>query len=347
LVRFFRRGPGCKVCVVCFALLTPFAAYVAKDQLRAGQLVVLFLLNYLVLSFFLYSVAEWLSIRLLRARSWDRRRAAGYAFTLLVVPVILFQFLVQHEQDKGGGAFLERSYFVHRFREWKSDDSGRRTLSPPSWRAKGYSFALRDVVTWFEKHATRDALILVGDGGPLDYGRKLFLESQGKLRLRDFPVVLARYSNWGTRRPSIRWENETHSFLGFEFPPPDDLLFLRNQGDGKGWILFESHLLKKIDELDVEYVVVGPHLYFLAEYFQASDTFASVASFRDGRDQIFKVEREALPAPHDVFVGNRNQTHSWIALLTRRLGFPEDTAEALRSGELPPGFQRAVPFGRR
>ncbi len=332
LIRALGRSTGCKVCIACLALLAPYAAYVATEQMRAGQLVVLFLLNYLAASFFLYSIAEWLATRLSRGRSWTRTTVVNGVFSLTVLPVLLFQLFATHEQDRGGASFLKSTYSVHR----RPDTKGH----------------IRDVVTWFEKHATRDAVIFVGDGGFMEFGRTLFLESEGNLRLRGLPVVVVRFGS-RLRRPAIRSNNRTCSIEQYRFPPLEDLLYFERQvrtpsklhRAERGYLLYESHLLTQLDAHDAEYVVVGPNFHFLGDYFRANDSFSQVASAEDGRAQIFKVVRGVHPAPHPVFVGNRYlRSDDWIELLTERVGLPESDMSALESARRPPGFVLGLPF---
>ena len=331
-IRSFGRGKGARVCLACLVLLAPYAAYVGAEGMRPGQLVVLFLLNYLVASFFLYSLAEWISTRLARVRAWNRERVIRVVFFLLVLPVLLLQLFVSYKKDRGGLAFLARSELVDHLQGDPDEDEA----SLPVEQGKEY---IRGVAEWFEKHATPDAVISVGDGG-MDYGRALFLQSDGRLRLRNFPMVEVRFAT-KLRKPSIRWKNRVYTIASFEFPPADDLLFFRRQGSG--WLLFETNLLRQLEAQRADYVVLGPNLCFLGEYFRANPSFSQVAYVDDGKAQIFKVGRRLNHVPHPVFVGNRRlRSEFWLDLLTKRVGLKEHEALSLEAGDRPSGFVTGV-----
>lgn len=346
-LRSFGRSSGCKVCIACFLLLTPYAAYVTWDTMRAGQLVILFLLNYLVLSFFLYSVAEWLSGLTLQVARWKQTTMVGCAFALLLLPVISFQLFVRGEVDRGGRTFLAKSYFVRVLRDSNRDSeaSGSSTLR---WASMGFVRGdPNEVAQWLEANATRDAVILVGDGGRQVYARKLFLATEGRLQLRDLPVIDFRGSYTPIRQESIRWKNARYPIEVFEFPSREDLLYFENRAM-RGWILYESHLLNDIEENDVEYLVIGPRFHFLGEYFRSSDSFSEVASFNDGASQIFKVEKDLRSTPHDVFAGTKfiksRFWSYWSNVLRERVGLRQSDLDRLRSGQVPHGFRTWLPL---
>ena len=62
---------------------------------RQGQLVILFLLSYLVLSYFLCSLAEWLAFRLPVMSRDTARKAVAYVVVVVVSPMVLFQSFAQ------------------------------------------------------------------------------------------------------------------------------------------------------------------------------------------------------------------------------------------------------------
>ena len=117
-------------------------------------------------------------------------------------------------------------------------------------------------------------------------------------------------------------------------------MFFDNKGR-RGWILYESHLLKKIEENDIAYVVVGPRFHFLGEYLRSSDSFSPVASFRDGKEQIFAVEAQLRPTSHEIFAGTKSiRSRNWNRLLRGRMGLKASEVDMLGYGRTPPGFRK-------
>ncbi len=350
LLRSLREHRGSRVLVVCLVLLSPYMAYAGQYALRPGQLVILFLLSYLVLGYFLCSLAEWLAVRLPVTSAGARRRAVAYAVVLVVSPIILFQSFAQRNEDRGGLKFLRRSLYANYFRQ--GEVGPRRVtgvIGPP----------LYAVTKWLEETVPSDAVIM---GGSFWENRGLFVISKGRLKLQDFPLMRLRYLVSDTYRPWIRWENERYSVEQFDFPPPDDLLFFSTHADSSVsildwanlWILYESHALQKIVERNVEYVFVGPVFNFLAKYFEASDAFVRIASFRKGRFQVFKVEPDLLPSAHRISVTRRttaclgslrsedSASFDFLrSFLTDRVGLERSDVDGVVSGQLSDRFESA------
>ena len=186
--------------------------------------------------------------------------------------------------------------------------------------------------------------------------------SEGRLQLQYFPLMRLKYLVSDTYRPSIRWENNTYSVDRFDYPSSDDLLFFSTQVGSSTrspdwaslWILYESHVLQKIAEMNVEYVFVGPVFNFLADYFEASDAFVRVASFRKGEYRVFKVKPDVLPSAHRISVTRRTSAclvslrrvksasfDFLVSFLTKHVGLERWEVNSVVSGRLADRFNSA------
>ena len=121
------------------------------------------------------------------------------------------------------------------------------------------------------------------------------------------------------------------------------------------WILYESHLLQKIAERNVDYILVEPTFNFLKNYFRASDGFVMVSSIHQGRFLVFGVAKEVCPIDHRVAVTRRTsrclgrlreeESPSFdflVNFLTERVGLEESEVNGFVSGVLSARFRSVV-----
>ncbi len=353
LYRSFRARRGALVLVICLLLLSPYMAYAGQFQMREGQLVIVFLLSYLVLAYCLCSVAEWLARKIRTTGTEARRRVAAYSSVVIVSPVVLFQSFTASGEDLGGLAFLQRALTTHYL---------QRDLDEPRSVTGSINPEVSGAADWLKAIASESRVM----GGSFVENRGIFVCSKGDLKLVEFPVIRIKYLVTESYKPAIKWEGRTYPVEDFEFPPAEDLLFLttyvetatRSPDWSSLYVLYESHLLQKIEESGVEYVFVGPVFNFLIRYFNSSPYFTIVSDRGNGRFRVYRVDPRARHTTHLIRYTRRTSTcmkgmkrkepasFNFLAdCLTRRMGLKRSEVNRLMSGREPEGFE-AVRFDR-
>lgn len=297
LFRAFQKDRGCIICIVCLMLLSPYIAFVGKNNMRLGQLIIFLLLSYMVIGYFLHYVFKFIEFKLTKLNKDSYKKVHNSISIIIVSLIIGIQIFIHWERDRGGVSFLKRSFFINYFQNTKKRE------------VKGvFNESLYKVADWIESNVPYNAKIA---GGSWAYNRVLYILTKGKFNFQYFPLLKLRYLSSEIRKQSLSFENKKYSLVEFKLPPPNDLIFFSTHGRNnnprlaKGWLLYESHLLAELEEENIKYIIIGPVFNFLSKYFEKSNSFVKVSSFNNSSDQVFQIKGKINSSPHSIYITKR------------------------------------------
>jgi len=305
---FALRSAGATSLFVAGVLFLPMLAFQGGVGWRVGQGILFFVLSLMAAA---YAVTDlWLAAVPWLARRWRERVWMRWATIGLAAASALTVLAIHVNDDR-----LELDELI---------DRTLAVYAGEPWTTAGWhTYQLEQAGAWIRENVSADAAIL-GDWYWLDS----FAFYAGKHRFHALPYVVFPRRNAPLRQSGISpvgTDPEVPLFLWVNRgdPSPDGFLHALREGD----------LLRRIEQLDAEYVITTIRRGFLCRYFSTHPGFTLAANWEDV--QIYRVD---LPREHpgfDMRVGAslarflRNLAYEDPDLL---VGMQEEYFEALSLG---------------
>jgi len=324
----FRPNPARAVLVASAFLFSPIALVTAKNTLRPGQTLFLYLLSCVALAILLSDAATWLA-------RWFPRGGHSRALTSLATVALL-------------AAALTPQVFVDKeFRQWLrgrriGHGYGLAVASHKRFARKGW------VARPIEVAAKRiNAEVPIGSVIMSDWHWRasLYFFTRGAHTFVEIPY-LSTPPEWPPRRHAAFTLREGEKPL-FIFPRKD----VAEDVDASLLIFTQSGLLAELDRWEADWVVVTPRRAFLGLFFDASPGFTRRLSLHTDRIQLYeRTSREPFtrfptrigsntPRWLEAMRAKRSKTAAEIErFLAEEAGLTEADLDRLRQG----GFEHVT-----
>ena len=247
---------------ILLLLLSPYISHVGRHDLRVGQLIIFLLLSYLVTARFCIEMAVKISMHLKDTIHYKNHHLSF--LPLVIISLLIFiQTFISHRGDKRNIEFIRNSHFFRKLITKEKVDKWEFVKK-----------AEKECAIWMSNNITENARIAVAKG---DSGKHFYFDTCGKYPIYYMPIIQSnKLKNCGT------------------YSGNGKLIFLtsqlsRNVPTNKILLLTEEDLLSFIDEMDIEYIVLGLGRNYLAIYFNDNDSFIKIREFGNGSYKIYRV----------------------------------------------------------
>jgi hypothetical protein len=274
-----RRNYSALVLTICFLIYSFVLSFTTEKNMRLGQNIIFFLLSYLALSTFIYKIVFYIQINTKNIKKKTKFIISLISITCFVVVVLLTaysQVFIKNSKGESNSNFIKGSHFYKKLNnqpnfnfelqgEWED-----HTKIAGQWILD--NIASDQVFVYFET-----------DGGKRSTSNPLNYYTHYKYKILSAPYKV--YEN-----------NQIEMKTYIKNPSRPSVIALFYNGlirvpiAGRLNILVEDDLIDYINELNVDYVIVGLNRNFLNYYLENSPYFEKVFEYtKTGLMHIYKV----------------------------------------------------------
>jgi hypothetical protein len=248
---------------VTLILLSPYMSYVGRQNLRVGQILLFFLITYLVIVKLCLDIIKILLLDKLKEYGLNEN-AITLANVFFILSLILVQTVVSKDNDRGNKDFLRRSYLYQKV--IKSRDSSRVLGN--------FGEASIKCGEWVRDSLSKGSRFIISDA---DGGGAVFFYAGGSYPMFYMPIINSKVlSNF-----SVDNKDSEAIFISSWIGKVDP----RNKIFG----MRESDLYQTIAEKKINYLILDRRRNFLTLYFASHPKFKFVKEFGNGAIKIFEV----------------------------------------------------------
>lgn len=260
IYRAIRGEKASVLLTVCLFLLSPYLSHVGRSNFRVGQLIIFFLLTYLVTARFCLDL-----FRKMFGFAHEKFRvgesALSYWSVFLILSLIFIQTFVPYKRDKGNREFLKGTYLYHSLFNGKG-----------SYKVLGnFGESSKECGEWIKSNIPSGSRIMYFNG------KAIYFYSGGQYSLFSMPII----SSMRVREAKARKTNNNIIFMSSWIGgnDPRNSIFL----------LTECDLFSKIKERKIKYIIITRRRNYLSLYFDKNESFLKVKEFANGAIKVYKV----------------------------------------------------------